>query len=88
MPKYVVQPLYFSFINMKSDVSQDMKSILQNLHKSDTKQSNKLNLIKDIGHYPQIYKPFLIVTFLRKLSLKSYGTEINSCLKSTNLTLK
>ena len=48
------------------DPASDMEDILTSIHRSNSNTSrNKMNTLKSIHRYPEIYKPFLIIFFLR-----------------------
>ena len=54
--------------NEKFDVGREIKEILQGLERSkenDSLATKKLEVVKKIHKYPEVYKPFLIITFLR-----------------------
>ena len=52
----------------KFDVGREIKEILQGLERCQENNSqarNKSEVVKNIKKYPEVYKPFLIITFLR-----------------------
>ena len=55
-------------VKPEQDIPSKIKEILDGLDKfkeNSLKSGSKIHLIKKIHQHPEIYKPFLIVTFLR-----------------------
>ena len=57
-------------LNPQQDVSKEIHSILESINKakdgtSTGRTEGKWQILRNIGNYPQIYKPFLIVSLLR-----------------------
>ena len=57
-------------LNPHQDVSKEIHSILKSIDKAKDGTSTgtsegKWQILRNIGNYPQIYKPFLIVSLLR-----------------------
>ena len=54
--------------NEKFDVGREIKEILQGLErckKNNSLARKKSEIVKNIKKYPEVYKPFVIITFLR-----------------------
>ena len=54
--------------NDKFDVGREIKEIMQGLERCKENNSlarKKTEVMKNIKQYPEVYKPFLIITFLR-----------------------
>ena len=54
--------------NEKFDVAREIKEIMQGLERckeNNSQARNKTEVVKNIKNYPEVYKPFLIITFLR-----------------------
>ena len=54
--------------NDKFDVGKEIKEILQGLERckeNNSQARKKTEIVKNIQKHPEIYKPFLIITFLR-----------------------
>ena len=54
--------------NEKFDVGKEVKKIMEGLERGQENSSQarkKTEVVKNIRKYPEVYKPFLIITFLR-----------------------
>ena len=54
--------------NEKFDVGKEIKKIMEGLERGQENSSQarkKTEVVKNIRKYPEVYKPFLIITFLR-----------------------
>ena len=77
------------------DVTKDLKEILEGLQKSREKatetksKESKWTMLKNIDRHPEIYKPFLIVSFLRNVFKSIFIERLDSmalCLNNNYLT--